>query len=286
MDKARRRLRRSPAYTLTRSLQLQLRNLRDPDRPLPAFIIIGAHKAGTTSFYKNLAAHPQIGAAWTKEVHYFDRTPLPPLSWYRAHFPRARELAEGGITGEASPSYCLFPHLPELIRSRMPQCKFIMLLRDPVARAYSAHQYNSRGGMTGMSFEDWVERDFRLLAGRDITQETFAGLLSGSASAERIPLGLLRGIYVEQIRRWHAVFPPEQLLILDSAEYFADPPALLRSVATGFLGLRDHRFSYRKTRTESRGYPGMQAETAARLRAFYRPYNGRLETYLGRSFGW
>lgn len=45
-------------------------------------------------------------------------------------------------------------------------------------------------------------------------------------------------------------------------------------------------FSYQKTRTESRGYPGMQAETAARLRAFYRPYNGRLEAYLGRSFGW
>lgn len=90
MDKARRRPRRSPAYTLARSLQLQLRNLRDPDRPLPAFIIIGAHKAGTTSFYKNLAAHPQIGAAWTKEVHYFDRAP-PPVKWSAVMFRKTED---------------------------------------------------------------------------------------------------------------------------------------------------------------------------------------------------
>ncbi|WIY27740.1 sulfotransferase domain-containing protein [Parasedimentitalea psychrophila] len=287
LDQVRRRLRRSFAYSLARNAQLHLRNLMDKSRVLPSFIIIGAHKAGTTSFYQNLTSHPQIWPAWTKEVHYFDRSPLPPLSWYQAHFPPERALAaEDGITGEASPSYCLFPHLPELIRHHMPQCKFIMLLRDPVARAYSAHQYNSRGGMTGISFEDWIDRDFRLLDGKPVDAGRFAELLSKSNSAERTPLALLRGIYVEQIKLWHRVFPPEQLLILNSADYFSDPPALLRSVAGKFLGLRDHPFTYHKTRTEARRYPQMRPETAQKLRTFYRPYNETLANYLGRDFGW
>lgn len=286
IDRLRRRLRRSPAYTLARGTRLRLRSLSGP-RALPDFLVIGAHKAGTTSFYKNLCTHPQVFPAWTKEVHYFDRRPLPPLGWYRAHFPARRQLAAArGITGEASPSYCLFPELPELVRRHMPQCRLIMLLRDPVARAYSAHQYNLRRGMAPVSFEDWIERDFRRIGGRHIGAEEFAALVADPNPAEHAPLGLLRGIYVEQIKFWHAAFPPAQLLVLDSAEYFADPPALLGRVARDYLGLEEHAFAYRKTRSEARAYPRIAPETAERLRGFYRPYNAALEAYLGRSFGW
>lgn len=287
MDVARRTLRRSIAYKVARSTQLQMRGLQDPARPLPSFVIIGAHKAGTTSFYKNLTTHPQILPAWTKEVHYFDRNPLPPLSWYRSHFPSRRELSEvDGISGEASPSYCLLPHVPKLVRQHMPDCKLILLLRDPVARAYSAHQYNSRGGMMDLSFEDWIERDFRLVGDADISASRYASLLSNSNPAEKLPLALLRGIYVEQIKLWHAAFPKEQLLILDSAAYFGDAPGTLRNVARDFLGLRDHDFGYRKTRTEARSYPKIPGKAADRLRAFYAPFNARLYDYLGRDFGW
>ena len=153
----------------------------------------------------------------------------------------------------------------------MPDCKLILLLRDPVARAYSAHQYNSRGGMTGISFEAWIERDFQLVGDADITADRYAALLTKSNPTERLPLALLRGIYVEQIKLWHAAFPADQLLILDSSEYFGDAPGTLRHVARDFLGLRDHDFNYRKTRTEARSYPKIPTETAERLRAFYAP---------------
>ena len=104
MDVARRTLRRSIAYKVARNTQLQMRGLQDRARPLPSFVIIGAHKAGTTSFYKNLATHPQILPAWTKEVHYFDQDPLPPLSWYRAHFPSRKELSEVDGISPARPA--------------------------------------------------------------------------------------------------------------------------------------------------------------------------------------
>ncbi|KUJ78097.1 hypothetical protein AVO45_09060 [Ruegeria marisrubri] len=249
--------------------------------------MIGAQKAGTTSFYKNLATHPQILPAWTKEIHYFDQAERPSLDWYRAHFPTERELADiGGITGEASPSYCLFPHLPKMIHQCLPTCKFIFLLRNPAQRAYSTYQYNIRGGMTDISFQDWIDRDFARLAGRAIDQEMFAELLSGGHSLENVPLALLRGVYVEQLKFWHAVVPKDQLLVLNSADYFANPASVLRSVSTDFLKLDDHRFEYRKTRTEARSYPKVDEAAAHRLEEFYRPYNKKLTAYLGRDFGW
>ncbi|WP_170576230.1 sulfotransferase domain-containing protein [Ruegeria atlantica] len=286
-DKIRRRLRRSFAYSLARGAQLHLRNLRSNTRALPNFIVIGAHKAGTSSFYKNLTTHPQIWPAWTKEVHYFDQSEPPPLSWYRAHFPPERELsAHGAITGEASPSYCLFPNLPALVHQCIPRCKIIMLLRNPVTRAYSAHQYNLRGGMIDLSFEDWIERDFTRLDGRIVDQGIFEEFMSVPSALEYVPTALLRGVYVEQLKFWHAVIPQDQMLVLNSTDYFADPPAILRSVATDFLGLDDHQFEYRKTRTEARSYPKINEAAAHRLEEFYRPYNEKLTSYLGRDFSW
>ncbi|CUH42203.1 sulfotransferase domain-containing protein [Ruegeria atlantica] len=287
VDKLRRRARRSFVYSLARSTQVHLRNLQDSSRAFPSFIVIGAHKAGTTSFYKNLTTHPQIWPAWTKEVHYFDQPKRRSLNWYTAHFPTERELADiGGITGEASPSYCLFPHLPKMIHQCLPKCKFIMLLRNPVDRAYSAHQYNVRGGMTDISFEDWIERDFTRLADRVIDRDLFSEFLSADRSLEDVPLALLRGVYVEQLNFWHAVVPKDQLLLLNSADYFADSAAVLRSVSTDFLNLDDHQFEYRKTRTEARSYSKVDEAAAQRLEEFYRPYNAKLTNYLGRDFGW
>lgn len=224
--------------------RLLLRHLRERDRALPDVLIIGAHKCGTTSFYRNLTAHPQILPALTKEVHFFDRNPRPPLWWYRAHFPPSRALRDGAITAEATPSYALLPDIARAARDLIPKCRLMILLRDPVQRAYSAFQFNARRNAMTISFEDWIDRDMRQLDGRRTAAELFQDQLGGFASVESVPTGLMRGIYIEQIRNWRAFFPEDQLLIIDSAEYFADPPAMLRRVATGYLGLPDHEFQY------------------------------------------
>ena len=287
MESLRRSLRRSAAYRLSRDARLHLRLLREPRRALPNFLVIGVHKGGTTSFYQNLVRHPQIRPALTKEVHYFDRVPMPPIDWYRAHFPAIEELRrENAITGEASPSYAVMPNVPAAVRELVPDCKLIMLLRDPVSRAYSAYQFSEHRNRAGRSFEDWIGRDFDLLGGHRVTGDAFRRLLDGMRSLERLPTGLLRGIYVEQIRNWRKVFPADQLLVLDSAAYFREPAKVLRSVATDTLGLTDHAFVYENTRNDRRPYPKMRDETEATLRAFFAPYNQALYDYLGRDFGW
>ena len=106
LDVLRRKARQGAAFELHRTMRLRLRLLVEPRRVLPDFIVIGAHKCGTTSFFANLVQHPQVRPPITKEVHYFDRRPLPPEAWYRAHFPADSVMRrERAVTGEASPSY-------------------------------------------------------------------------------------------------------------------------------------------------------------------------------------
>src|SRR5712691_5644063 len=64
-----------------------------PIRLLPDFLIIGTQRGGTTSLYHYLQAHPCIGPASTKEIHFFDRRFNRGLAWYRGHFPSRIEQA-------------------------------------------------------------------------------------------------------------------------------------------------------------------------------------------------
>src|SRR5437879_9845243 len=122
-------------------------------RLLPDFIIIGTQRGGTTSLYSYLASHPSVGPASTKEVHFFDNKYTKGLAWYRAHFPSAIEKYYAEhiqkrkfITGESSPYYLFHPHVPKRVAKDVPHAKFIVLLRNPVDRAYSQYNHAVDGG--------------------------------------------------------------------------------------------------------------------------------------------
>src|SRR3989339_190408 len=91
-------------------------------RVLPDFIIVGAHKCGTTSLYNNLIKHPSILPSFTKEVYFFNKNFHKGVGWYRAHFPLVvykycitHIYKRNFITGEASPNYFFCPHSPKRI---------------------------------------------------------------------------------------------------------------------------------------------------------------------------
>ena len=122
-------------------------------RLLPDFVIIGTAKSGTTSLYAWLCEHPCVEPATHKEVHYFDYNYYRGVDWYRAHFPTVRErdafAATHGrpfLTGEASPSYISHHWVPERLAGLLPQAKLLVVLRDPVQRAYSQFQMSRREG--------------------------------------------------------------------------------------------------------------------------------------------
>ncbi len=128
------------------------------ERGAPAFLIIGQMKAGTTALYSYLCRHPRVVPAMIKEVQYWSRYYEAGEAWYRAHFmpiPPGSDL----ITGEASPTYFADPDAPARIARVRPDMRLILLLRDPVARAYSAYRMRVRLGREQRSWEAVVDSE-------------------------------------------------------------------------------------------------------------------------------
>ena len=105
------------------------------ERRLPDFLIIGAQKCGTSSMFAYLNQHPQMKLPDVKEIHFFDLNYSNGLDWYTSHFPPA-SLSHRMVTGEASPYYLFHPHVPERVRLHCPDVKLVVMLRNPVDRAY------------------------------------------------------------------------------------------------------------------------------------------------------
>jgi Sulfotransferase domain len=247
----------------------------------PDYLVIGAQRSGTTALYPYLSRNRHIGRARRKEVHFFDFNYHRGMGWYKYHFPtlrrkRSRERLLGGpfITGEASPYYLVNPLVPARVHKALPSVKLIVLLRNPVERAYSHfHQQRRRGHESASSFEEAIERETAMLEGE-----------RPSSLAYRRSSYLARGIYVDQLQRWHALFPREQMLILKSEEFFRDPIATERTVCE-FLGMPPRPRAKRVPRGK-KWYPPLDPSTREFLSTYYREHNQRLYEYLGRDFGW
>jgi hypothetical protein len=247
--------------------RIETAHLRQP----PDFIIIGTQRGGTTSLFRYLVVHREIGQASRKEVHYFDRYYENGMDWYLAHFP---ERGEYRLVGEASPYYVFHPEVPKRILAAVPQAKFILLLRNPVDRAYSQYQMKVERGLETLSFEEAIEREPERLATTDDPLDP----------AWRHHSYLARGVYVDQIKRWFEYFPHDQFLIIESEEYFADPVQILHQTHA-FLGVGSHSPVISKIHHQA-DYVEMDPITRRRLVDYFAPHNHQLYDLLGRDFGW
>jgi hypothetical protein len=241
------------------------------ERQAPDFIIIGTQRGGTTSMYRYLCEHPNVGAAFRKEVHFFDDYFDRGLDWYLAHFPRQGEYP---MVGEASPYYLVHPEAPERARRVVPGALLIALLRDPVARAWSQYHIKIKRGLETLPFAEALDREHERL------------------TADPNPVGAAwrhhsyqaRGEYAGQLERWLAAFPRERLLVLKSEDFFANPARELAGVHR-FLGLPSMMPQGFKPYHLAE-YPPLDPVIARRLREYFAPHNTRLADLLGRDFGW
>ncbi len=127
---------------------------------LPTFFIIGAPKAGTTSFHYYLNQHPQIQMSAVKEPSFFAPSSNPPdarrsinrLDQYEQLFDPAV-----GVRGEASTNYAEYPFrqgVPERIKELVPEAKFVYLVRDPIDRTMSHYHHLVADGGERRSLEE------------------------------------------------------------------------------------------------------------------------------------
>jgi len=246
-------------------------------RPLPDFLILGAQKAGTTALYAYLRWHPGLtGPAW-KEVSYFDRHYRRGARWYRGHFP----LRPGDrVVGEASPGYLFHPLAPSRVKATVPEARLIALLRDPVDRALSHYHHEVALGREPLTFEQAIEAEPERTRGEEERLSREPDYFSHTWWDYTY---LARGRYAEQLERWLAVFPREQLLVLASDELAAEPGQTFARVLE-FLGAPGHDLES-DPRVYEQSYGEMQPDTRRRLAEYFAEPNRRLYELLGRDFG-
>ncbi len=251
-------------------------------RVLPDFLILGAQKAGTTSLFAYLSEHPRVAPALCKEVHFFDYNYQRGASWYRAHFPtRWTCWRRGLVTGEGSPYYLFHPRAPARAHEVMPQAKLIVLLRNPVERAYSHYQHQVRLGLEPLAFEDALAHEATRLTGE--FEKLVADGEYYSFNYQNYSY-LARGMYADQLSRWFRFFARAQFLILPSEPFYEHPAGTWERILA-FLDLP--AWEPPSFRVENQGnYEPMAAETRAWLADFFAPHNQRLYELLNVDYGW
>jgi hypothetical protein len=254
------------------------RRLRDA-RALPDAMIIGAMKSGTSSLHHYLTQHPQVIAPLRKEVHYFDLNFGRGESWYRANFGRA---GQAGVNLDSSPYYLFHPQVPQRAHALVPDARLIVLLRDPVRRAYSHYWHERDKGRESLSFEDAIAAEPDRI-GSD-HERLVRGEIERSEAHQYFSY-VARGRYAEQLERWLLAYPRERLMVLRFENFVRDPQSGLGE-ALRFLGLPPMERAVRFEARNTRKYPPLAPATAERLREYYAPHDRRLEALLGRALGW
>ena len=255
-------------------------------RCLPHFIVIGAQKAGTTSLFSYLAQHPHLFPSYRKEVHFFDGGLNPQVEtyafgrpWYQAHFPLRRELHASAKTFEASPLYLFNPLTPRRIHKLLPDVKLIALLRNPAERTISHYFHEVRKGREARPIEqaltDQDDRLDQVVLMQDYKSDYFVNKSYKS-----------RSMYKQQLDRYYEYFGKDQILVLSSENFFAEPTAALGRVYD-FLGVEpDFRMLDLTPRNVATNRTRVDQDVYDYLSDFFQPHNHELFELAGQTFDW
>lgn len=263
----------------------RLRNWNE--RGLPDFLIIGAQKAGTSSLFRYLKQHSRIRPPISLEpkgLLYPRQTRSSRESWFRAQFPSQKEQEKGAIIGAVNPNLLFHPLAPQRIKQIIPEVKLIVLLRNPIQRAYSHYHMNIRlGRFEPLSFEDAIEKEDERLKG---AKEEILSEQGGWGSNHRYRLYSYktRGIYINSLKPWFNQFPRNQFLVLSTQQLLTKPVTLLKRV-TQFLNI-PHEGLLATRKYNVGKYPKMKASTRTELRKFFTYYNQQLHELLSTDFKW
>ena len=272
------------SYVLDR---FRLRTITSHLRGLPDFVIIGAQRSGTTSLYSFVIQHPSIAPASSKELHYFSVRYKFGEQWYRSNFPTNwtrrrfyKKTNQKLLSGEASPTYLFYPMVSNRMKEMLPDVKLIVILRNPVDRAY-AH-FNARRNSETLSFEKAIELEEERCAGereRLIQDPDFVPIHYRNHSY------LARGVYADQLEDWFKHYSKKQFLILATEDFRKNSQQTLDRVFD-FLEVPPFQVETLRDLNVGNYKERMNEDTRKLLIKYFKPHNERLSKLLQCSFDW
>ena len=237
---------------------------------LPTFLLAGAQRCGTTTMYRLLKRHPAIFLSRPKELHFFDMKWERGLDWYEQQFtprPQHKQL------GEATPIYMYDGPARERMIQTLPDVQLLIMLRNPVDRAYSHYLHmRARGHENSETFEAAIaDEDERL--GKN------------TRAARRRFSYVDRGHFIGQLEALEQAYGRDRMHVMLLEDLKADRVATLEG-AFRFLNVDvapahviEEKWANRQPQSVEKP---MRAETRGVLAERYRPSNERLGAWLGR----
>ena len=241
-----------------------------PDGGPPHYLILGAQKAGTMAAVRNLNKHPEVFCL--KEPHFFD------LGWHSKSVESYRRQFAGRgkkICGEKTPELIFVDECAHRIKQVCPSAKFVLLIRDPIKRAFSAWNMNRNRNIEQSPFDTCVNRNL---------QNLNEHRSHGTAEYQYVQ----RGFYLEQIQRWLKVFPDRAQLLIVVAEHLrgergkAEYDRIFTHIgasesSSSFVVEEEHVGSY----GEGKNSATMSVTIEDKLRKVYASHNEALFEFLG-----
>lgn len=191
------------------------------------FLVVGTQKGGTTALYSYLNDHPKILMSEQKEVHFFDTemnfNKEIDYDKYHSYFQYTKN--ETRLLGEATPIYMYWENSIKRIYDYNHDMKLIIILRNPIERAYSHWNMERDKGKDNLSFHDAIHTEKERCS-------------SSLPLQHRVYSYIDRGLYSKQLKNIYQHFPKEQVLILKSEDLKNNVIETLKKVST-FLNIQD-----------------------------------------------
>jgi hypothetical protein len=270
---------------------------------LPEFIIAGAQKSATTSLHYWLGQHPELVGSRPKEVCFFDRdlNYEKGISWYKKNFINTRNPLGRYKYFESTPEYLYRDYVPERIHQLNPKMKIVILLRDPVQRAFSAWsmyqffktktklpQALHESYITGM--DNNIEKEF--YGGKEFP--SFAEVIEAdiqkfeTGSVLREPSIVRRGIYADQVKRYFDIFGKDQVLVIGFKDLTQEKKIEKLNAILKFVGVSPSTWDFLvdEPRNSKKSMERIDDKSAQKLTQFYEPHNKRLFDLIGFKPNW
>jgi hypothetical protein len=199
------------------------------------FVLAGAQKSGTTALHYFLSRHPNIAMGDQQEIHFFDNDALfvsePDYEQLHKHYPL---LSPSTLAGDCTPSYLYHQPAMERIWKYNPKIKLLILLRNPVDRAFAHWNMQRFRGREPLDFFDAVREE--------------KGRIAGAPPAEARRFAYVnRGFYGQQLARVLKFFPREQVKAVKFEDFKEKQRETFISIFS-FLDLKPLRSVRRKDR--------------------------------------
>ena len=243
-----------------------------PHTRIVDFIIMGTQKGGTTALSLNISKHPDIYINNNKdpaisEVHFFDINWYKGKEWYKKQFNYSYKMV-----GEKTPELMYLDYTFPMIQSLNPYVKIILILRNPIDRAYSAWKHVSSKFDETRSFEEAVNDELKNKLSENKTFYT---------SQKQY---LQRGLYYKQIDNILKWFSKDNLLILINEEVIKNMDEQYNKVYQ-FLNLEPFSTTY-GLEYVSNDKSVINTSIYKKLIKFYKKDIKLLEKFLGSNTGW